>query len=131
MAHTVKKDWHRPRPLEMYRKEPGFSYRWVRRDNVQRKKYEGYEVVRRKKKDKATIKKGKFGSAYKFRELILMRIPIKLRKIRDRHFQQRADRQMESVSRLSQNQAKLGLTTLKRLGQDKSMVDPVMEESVR
>lgn len=131
MSAEIKKDWNRAKPLDLYHKEPGFHYRWVRRDNVQRKKFEGYVVVKVKKSKLQGKKVNKSGSIHKYRELVLMRLPIKMKKVRDRHFQQRADRQMESVTQLNRSQSKMGLTTLRKLGHDKGMHDPVMEESVR
>lgn len=93
----VTRDWTRPQPLNVEGKDPSKAYRWVDKDKIEQRKYEGWNPV---DNDKVRYKNpdGEQGtSKTQYRELVLCEMPKEKAESRNQFYRERARRAMDSV----------------------------------
>lgn len=103
MAKVTVTEWKRPDDLSIpdrFRQE-GYRYKWCRKDRLQFRLNEGWEIV--PIKDGQLLKGNPDGvnmdNAYHMRELILCRMPEALAKQRDAYFRNKAEEPMKQIQR--------------------------------
>lgn len=69
---TGQRHWKRPDQLQVH-KEPGWGYKYIRKEDVERRLAEGWEVC--KKSEKVLNETGRTDSSQHYRGMILMRMP--------------------------------------------------------
>ena len=105
-----KAEWKAPSTLEAPEAPIGYKHRWIResvmdfddRNNVHKKRREGYELVRAEEYpdfDAPVIDEGKNAGCIGVGGLILARVPEEIVDQRNEHYSQMARNQMDAVDR--------------------------------
>jgi len=105
-----KVDWKPPSTLDAPEAPVGYKHRWIResvmdyddRNNVHKKRREGWELVRADEHpefDAPVIDEGKNAGCIGVGGLILARIPEEIVEQRNKHYNQVAQNQMDAVDR--------------------------------
>ena len=103
LQENLKKGRPSWRPAQMLtvEKEPGYRYRWVRKDdaNIERKTNESWSFVAKDVHEHPEgINDGKpLTSTGEYREMVLMRIPEEIAQERDAYFRALTDRQTRGI----------------------------------
>ena len=95
--------WRPASHLNVTGKDPNFTYRWIRKDNLDKSLAEGWEVVTSGKvqnSEKTAIDGSNIDSTIVKRNLILCRMPIEVKKSRDEYYRRLTDSSMQSEKEL-------------------------------
>lgn len=107
-------DWRQPDPLKLLKKNEQFSYRWIRKTEVELRKQQGWEIVNRDEvgleKD-LRISRGSASNA-ECNELILCKRPVQMGQAHRDYLDQKNQRLMEALgSQFHQEGQRSGITT--------------------
>lgn len=94
---TGQRHWQAPDKLRI-RREPGWAYKYMRKQDVERRLDEGWEIVvsdiQEGKPDASLVERAK-----RHRSLILMRMPTEMRDERNAHYREKHNRRVRAVAR--------------------------------
>ena len=91
------------------RRRQGFRLRWVNKNNVEKKSYEGWHVANKKDykglKDVIIGEEGQMDSTIRRRELVLMEMPEEMAAQRDAYFEEKVRKRSADARYIAQRQA--------------------------
>lgn len=109
---SITREWNRPDPLAVENRKQDKAYRWVDKEKIEQRQYEGWSPVR----DDEVIHRNPDGNSYgqnkEYRELILCEMPVERAEARNRFYREKARRAAEVAQiRFHQEARRLGVST--------------------
>ena len=102
-AETMSKPWEPSSVLHVQGKDPRFNYRWISKDNVDKRLAEGWEIVKGTTPDSAkgkslTLADGRsVDSVTSVRNLILARMPKEKAEARNKYYEKMSQDSIDAV----------------------------------
>lgn len=103
---SITREWQPPNALRVDDKDPSKAYRWVDKDKIEQKKYQGWNPVDEGKVKYAGPDGQQADGRVHYRELILCDMPKEMAESRNRYYQERANRAVSAQDRKFEEQAR-------------------------
>ncbi|MCD4785361.1 MAG: hypothetical protein K8T10_16200 [Candidatus Eremiobacteraeota bacterium] len=103
----VGRTWQAPNPLRVDNRDPNSSYRWVRKDKIEQKRYEGWKPVERDNGPEkyASPDGSQTDNNYHYRELVLCKMPRDMAEQRNQHYRDKGTKALAAAKTRFRNEA--------------------------